>query len=99
VPLGSMKQGIKMLLNHRIDAMVSTEHSFYFNLKALNISTDQVMPILVVNETPGDLYFSKKSKNKHLIAPFKEALVSLKKKGIINNIFYNNNYMPPKIQH
>lgn len=94
VPLGSMEQGIKMLLTHRIHAMVGTEHSFYFTLKKLNISTDKVMPIFTVNETSGDLYFSKKSKNKYLIEPFKKALQTLRKKGILHDIFYNNDYMP-----
>ncbi len=94
VPLGSMEQGIKMLLTHRIYAMVGTEHSFYFTLKKLKISTDKVRAIFTVNETSGDLYFAKKSKNKHLIEPFKKALRTLKEKGILYDIFYNNDYMP-----
>ncbi len=94
VPLGSMEQGIKMLLTHRIYAMVGTEHSFYFTLKKLKISTDKVRAIFTVNETSGDLYFSKKSKNKHLIEPFKKALATLRARGGLHDIFYNNDYMP-----
>ena len=98
VSLGSMEQGIKMLLTHRIHAMVGTEHSFYFTLKKLKISTDKVIPIFTVNETSADLYFSKKSKNKYLIEPFKKALQTLREKGILHDIFYQNNYMP-KTKH
>ncbi len=94
VSLDSMEQGIKMLLKNSIDVVASAEQTFYFTLKKLEISTDKVRPIMVINKSSGDLYFSKASTNKHLIEPFKEALKKLNKNGKLVDIFHNNDFMP-----
>ena len=94
VPLDSMSQGIKMLFNKRLYAIAGAEQTFYFNLEELDISTDEVSQLKVINTTSGDLYFSKTSKNTHLIEPFAKALKILNDKGICNEILYKNTYMP-----
>jgi len=94
VSLDSMEQGIKMLLKKHLHAIVAADQTFYYALQKLEISTTEVVPIMVINETSGDLYFSKASKNTHLIEPFKLAVMKLHKKGILKNIFYNNDFMP-----
>lgn len=94
VPLNSMRQGIQMLFKNRLQAIAGAEQTFYFNLKELNISTDDVSQIMVINETSGDLYFSKASKNIHLIEPFAKALKKINQEGKLDKIFYNNAYMP-----
>jgi len=94
-----MEQGIRMLLKNRLHAVAAAAQTFYFSLKKLNISIDEIKPIMIISETSGDLYFSKASKNLHLIEPFKIALDNLNKKGILNNIFYDNDYMPKQSNH
>lgn len=83
-----------MLLQNRIHAVATTEQTFYYALKKLNISKNKITSILTIHTTSGDLYFSKASKNIHLIEPFKNALTSLNKKGVLHDIFYKNDYMP-----
>ncbi len=62
--------------------------------KELDISTEEISRLKIINTTSGDLYFSKASKNTHLIKPFTKALKILSDKGICNKFFYKNSYMP-----
>jgi len=84
VPLDSMQQGIKMLLKKRIHGVVGAERTFYYRLNQLGILAKEVQPLLTISQASGDLYFSKASKNKHLIEPFKAALKKLQLKGRLN---------------
>lgn len=94
VSVGSMKQGINMLLKRRIYAMASADQTFYYALRELNIPRHQVTPIMVLNTTSADLYFSRASTQTHLIEPLRSALNALKEKGVLNSIFYENGYYP-----
>jgi len=94
VPLESVNQGIKMLLQNRLYAVAATEQTFYYALRKLKISKNKIASIMTISTTSGDLYFSKASKNTHLIEPFRKALIKLNKNGVLHDIFYNNGYMP-----
>ena len=87
VPLGSIEQGINLLVKNRIKAIVCTERTFYGAAKLLNIKTNQIKPVLTIKTVAGDLYFSKNSPNTHLIEPIKNALTFLNQTGRLAQIF------------
>ena len=94
VPLDSLEQGIKMLLSKRLYAVASAEQTFYYTLKELEIPQNKIKPIMIVNQVPVDLYLSKKSLKVHLIETYRQAIVQLKKEGVLNTIFYEGDFMP-----
>lgn len=89
VALGSMKQGIELLLKGRIAGMASTDITFYAALKEMNIPSTKVKPIMTISSMTGHLYFSKASPNTHLILPLKHALNQLRDNGTLKQIFSN----------
>jgi len=94
ISLGSMKQGIDMLLLRRIYALASADQTLYYALNELQISSHKITPLMTINRVSTELYFSKASTKTELIPAFTHALKKLKSKGVLNTIFYQEGYVP-----
>lgn len=85
--LGSMKQGIDMLLNGRIYALASADQTIYYAMQQMDIPRDAITTMYTVSSIQADLYFSKASSNPHLATRVKQALDRLRAKGTLDQIF------------
>ena len=94
LPLGSMEQGLNMLLKKRIYAFASADQTLYYALRELQIPSNKVIPLMTVSEVSTALYFSKASTRTYLIQPLTDALAKLKAKGVLDSIFYKDGYLP-----
>ncbi len=94
VSLGSMEQGINMVLLRRIYALASADQTLYFALKELKIPSQKITTLMTINQVSTELYFSKASIRTELIPPLTEALSRLKAKGVLSTIFYKEGYVP-----
>ena len=94
LPLGSMEQGLNMLLKKRIYAFASADQTLYYALRELQIPSHKVIPLMTVSEVSTALYFSKASTRTYLIQPLTDALAKLKAKGVLDSIFYKDGYLP-----
>ncbi|MDN3681008.1 ABC transporter substrate-binding protein [Vibrio tapetis subsp. quintayensis] len=82
--LGSMKQGIDMLLNGRIYALASADQTIYYAMEQMDIPLDAITTMYTVSSIQADLYFSKESSNSYLVTPVKQALDRLRAKGTLD---------------
>jgi len=87
IPMNSMQQGLAMLLAGRIDAMASTDQTFFYAMEELALEPDRVQRLLLLGKTSAGLYFSKQSTKQHLIPYYRAALERLESSGQLAKIF------------
>lgn len=87
LPVNTMMQGLAMLVRNRLDAMTGTDQSFFWALKEMQLAPERLSLLTVVSGATGSLYMSKISPRQALIPVYREALLRLKARGVIGQIF------------
>ncbi|WP_220720041.1 substrate-binding periplasmic protein [Agarivorans litoreus] len=87
VSFNDTAQGIQMLLLERIDVMVATNYAINYALHELHIEPERITPIYHLATRYGHLYWSRSSVQKEQAKRLRQALVSLREGGVLDNIF------------
>lgn len=88
VPINTMKQGLSMLLNGRIEAMTSSDQSLYWAMEKMGIDGSRLTRILILDGVTGGLYMSNDSRRPDLLPIYRKALQRMQAKGTMTRIFY-----------
>ncbi|WP_426417397.1 substrate-binding periplasmic protein [Aestuariirhabdus sp. LZHN29] len=87
VPVNDMSQGVKMLLQGRIEAMVSADYTLFFTLRELGIDPLRLAQLLVLSSNSGHLYLSRRSNRQEVLEPLQHALELMQEEGVLQRIF------------
>lgn len=88
IPINTMKQGLSMLLNGRIDAMTSSDQSLYWAMERMGIDGSRLARVLILGGVTGGLYMSNSSRRQDLLPIYRKALQRMQAKGTMTRIFY-----------
>lgn len=83
----SYEQSIKILVNHRVDAIIGPKTGLFYTLKKMGLSTDRFSRPYVVNTKETYFHLSKRKATESMISSFQTAIDKLKKEGVIDRIY------------
>ncbi|MCL6414660.1 transporter substrate-binding domain-containing protein [Aestuariirhabdus sp. Z084] len=88
VPIRDMAQGVRMLMQGRIEAMVSADYTLFYTLRELDIEPTRLVHLLTLDSNSGHLYLSRRSTKPDSAANLQKALEEMRSNGILQQIFF-----------
>jgi polar amino acid transport system substrate-binding protein len=96
VPVKNMNQGLRMLMRDHVDVVISTDQSIFYGIDTLGIDPEKLKRVYLLATAKADLYLSKKSTHQHRVKEFRAVVKRLHEKGVLNRIFYDQDYISSK---